>query len=270
MSYSSEAGYIPISIEQMMTVVKDNVNTQFATTYTDETFLGTNFYKYFYSLIQRLQENEIKCSEIFLRLQEYFNITNQTIQRPNTTHPGIQDYFKAAGFLISTKPPEDLDAGKVYICVDTDSSDPDYLTVVKPQLCRLVRDCVVAGVVSQGTESETITLSNGQSFDFKYNLPNEIPILLRLTTTLSENNEFTILSPDDQKQLLFDNIEAKYRLGKNFEPQRYFSVVDAPWASDVLLEYSTDNGATWDSVVYDANYDDLFTFDLGDITIVEA
>lgn len=390
MSFSSETGYLPIPIDTLMDVIRENVNTQFETTYTTESFLGTNFYKYFYALIQRLQENEVKTSEIFLRMQEYFNITNEEIQRPNTTHPGIYDYFGAQGYFVSTKPPEDADAGKAFICVDVVdnhargkatitsyanlvSGTPDTITIgataftaqsgsaspgaatfqaatsnsatatslaiqinahatagalveaqaidavvwirallggtagnaialeyddndanvgatvtgatltdgaalvtgqieyddVKPVLCRIVRDCVVAGVVSQGSESEDITMSNGQSFTFKYNLPNRIPVLLRLTTTLSENNEFTVGSPDDTKQKLFDNISARYKLGKNFEPQRYFSVVDAPWAAMVLLEWSTDGGSNWFDDIYDADYDDVFTFDLGDIEIVE-
>jgi hypothetical protein len=66
------------------------------------------------------------------------------------------------------------------------------------------------------------------------------------------------------------NIAARYRLGRDFEPQRYFSVVDAPWASTVLLEWSDDDGGDWDDTVFEADYDDLYTFDLGDIELVEV
>ncbi len=141
-------------------------------------------------------------------------------------------------------------------------------TVILFRICNLIKNCIVAGVVSQGTESETITLANGQAFDFKFNLPDRIPIDLRLTITTSENNLFTISDPNDIKQLLFDNITAKYKLGKNFEPQRYFSVVDAPWASEILLEYDQGGGFTAD--IFEADYDEVFTFELGDISIVEA
>jgi hypothetical protein len=277
MSFASDSGYVPISVSQMMDSIMENVNTQFATSYTTETFLGTNFYKYFYAMIQRLQENEVKTSEIFLRMQEYFVITNEKILRPNTTHPGIYDYFQSLGYFVSTKPPEDADRGKAYICVDVDEDDPDYDDVIKPAVCAIVKDCVVAGVISQGTESESITLTNGQSFEFKYNLPDRIPIKLRLTTTLSDNNEFTISTPEIQKQTLFDNIGLKYRLGKNFEPQRYFSVIDAPWAAEVLLEWTDDvtdgvldMDAVWHDEVFEAAYNEVFTFDLSDITLVES
>lgn len=391
MGFSAEAGYIPASIDSMMLSVMNNINTQFGLTYTPETFLGTNFYKYFYALIQRLQENEVKTSEIFLRLQEYFVITNEKIQRPNTTHPGIFDFFQSKGYFVSTKPPIDADAGKAFICVDlvdnhargkitiTDyanlvSGTDDELTIgsttftaqtgaategddtfqaatsneataaslalqinthategalvyaqaienevwirykvggtggnsyalvytdndtnvgatvsaatllgwialedgeldydeVRLAVCNIIKDCVVAGVVSQGSEVEEIVLTNGQSFLFKFNLPKKIPILLRLTIVQSENNLFTILAPDAIAQKLFNNINEKYRLGKNFEPQRYFTVVDAPWAAEITLEWSDDDGANWYSSVFDSEYDEIFTFALDDIEIVEA
>jgi hypothetical protein len=134
----------------------------------------------------------------------------------------------------------------------------------------ILKDSVVAGVVCQGTESSSIVITNGQSFTFKYYLPNRIDTLLRLTITLSENNQSVIKSEDDIKTDLLANIAAKYSLGKNFEPQKYYSTADAPWASHVLLEYSTDGGSNWSSGVYDANFDDLFEAPLENISIVEA
>lgn len=392
MSFAEESGYIPSTIPALMAVVRENINTQFGTSYTAETFLGTNFYKYFYAMIQRLQENEVKTSEIFLRMQEYFDITNEEIQRPKTTHPGIFDVFEAAGYLVSTKPPIDADAGKLYICVDVtdnhargeivvtsyanlvDGTD-DTITVgataftaqvgsatlgtatfqaatsnaatatslaaqinahatagalvlarvlddgvtveiraltggtggnaialayaqlgagtgatvsgatltggaaliddeddyddVRLEICEMIKDCVVGGVITQGPEVEAITLSNGQEFNFKYTLPDRIPVLLKLTITQSENNLFTVGDPDDSKATLLAAITEKYKLGKNFEPQRYFSIVDAPWAAEILLEYSIDNGGNWDTEVFESEFDELFTFDLADIEIVE-
>lgn len=268
MGFSSVNGYIPMSIEEMMDSVMLNYNAQFNASYTTETFLGTAAYKYWYALIQRLQANEIKTSEITLKIQKYFEITNELITRPNTTNPGIVDYFKAAGFDIAVKKPIDADAGKAYVCVDVDDSDPDY-DVTKFLLCTLVSKCVVAGVISQGSEVEAITIPNDQSFDFKYNLPDRQPILLRLTITQSTNSKAVVLSDLEVTQILFDNINERYKLGVDFEPQKYFSVVDAPWASQVLLEYSLNAGADWESEVFESAYDDLFEFDIEDITVIE-
>jgi hypothetical protein len=269
MSFAEDTGYLPNTISDLMGLVRVGVNEQFGTSYDAETFLGTNFYKYFYALIQRLQEQEVKASEIVVKLQQYFTETNEAITRPNTTHPGIIDYLTAAGFTASTKAPIDADAGKLYVCVDLDSGAADYADT-KLEVCTIIKDSCVAGVISQGTEVESITLSNSQSFDFKFNLPTYVPIILRLTITTSSNNQFTVLTTDEIRQLLFDNINERYRLGLNFEPQRYFSVLDAPWAASVLLEYSFNAGVDWDSVVYAADYDELLTFEIGDIEIVEV
>ena len=269
MPFAQESGYTPTPISSIMSQLMANINTQFGTSYDSDSFAATNLYKYFYALAQKMQENEVATSEIFSKMEQYFSITNEKIQRPNTSHPGIFDYFEAAGYLVSTKPPLDADAGKLFVCVDVDETADDY-AATKLALCNLVKLCCVAGVISQGTESEDITLDNGQEFTFKYNLPTRIPVELRLTVTQSENNLFKIDDVTVVAQRLYDNIVATYKLGKNFEPQRYFSVANAPWAQSVLLEWSDDAGSTWYSTVFDADYDELFTFELADISIVEV
>jgi hypothetical protein len=392
MGFSQENGYVPTDIDAIMLSIMNNINTQFAsqltTPYTAETFAGTNFYKYFYALAQKLQENEVKTSEIFSKLQQYIAQTNEDISRPVVTGPGVIEALETAGYVSSVKPPEDADAGKIFVCVDVDDgvhaegnititsyanlvsgtddsvgvagvtftaqvgaatpgaatfqaatsnnataaslalqinshattsvlvraravaavvyiealqggtggnsialaytdndsnvgatksgttlsggeTNVDYADI-KTAICELLSTVVVGGVISQGLESEAVVLSNGQSFDFKYYLPNRLETYLKLTITLSENNQSVILSDTAVKELLLANIAEKYRLGRNFEPQKYFTILDAPWAASVLLEYSHDSGATWSSTIYDADFDELFECDLANITIVSV
>lgn len=275
MSFSQDQGYVPVTIDQIMSSIMTNINTQFGTAYTNETFVGTNFYKYFYALAQRVQAGEVKTSEIFLKLQQYFAITNESISRPVVTNPGLIAAIEAVtGYKASVKKPIDADAGKIFICVDKHvttgnwEDDAGY-AADKLAVCTIIKNSTVAGCVTQGSEVETITLTNGQSFDFKFNLPNRIPVLLRLTTTLSVNNQVLVGDPDDTKAKLLANIAARYRLGKDFEPERYFSVDDAPWASSVLLEWSDDAGANYHSTVYTAAYNDLFEVSLANTSLVE-
>lgn len=273
MGYASENGYTPATIDALMLSVMNNINTQFAdeltTPFTAETFIGTNFYKFFYALIQELQANDVKTSEIFLKLQDYFTVTNERISRPVATNPGIIEKLEDEGYIASIKAPLDADAGKVFICVYLDDAADEYPTQ-KLDVCTIIKNSIAAGIISQGTEVETIALSNTQSFDFKFNLPDIVEPKLRLTVNLSDNNTFVIDSPDDQKQNLLNNIAARYRLGKNFEPQRYFSIIDAPWAESVLLEWSDDGGSTWYETVSVMSYIDLFVCKLENITLVEA
>jgi hypothetical protein len=282
MAFSQDNGYVPATIAEIMDALMAGINTQFGTTYTTETFIGTNFYKYFYSLAQRLQENEVKTSEIFAKLQQYIATTNEMISRPVVTNPGVLENLESEGYICSIKPMINADAGKISICVDKTVASGDWedsagYATDKLAVCGIIKDSTVAGAVTQGTESSTLTLTNGQAFDFKYCLPNRIPVALRLTTVLSENNQLPVGDPDDTKLLLLANIAADYRLGKNFAPQRYFAVEDAPWAQSVLLEWTddvtagvVDGGAVWHSTVYDADFDDLFVVSLALIELVET
>lgn len=365
MGFSSEAGYTPLSVDDIMGSIMTNINTQFGTSYTSETFAGTNFYKYFYALAQYAQENEVKASEIFQKVTNYFNYINAQIINPKVTPNGNIEALENEGYVASVKPMIEADAGKSSICVDVGETafseltvgDVDYVAKVQGQaglftvtyadtnssgqasitsitdndivisiedgvtdadtiiaaieadspgaddivsvstesgataqdaatetsaalsaeylatklaICELIKEYAVAGVVTQGTEVETLTLTNGQSFDFKYKLPTRTECLLRLTLTLSRNNQSVISDPDDTKLLLLSNIQDAYALGKDFEPERYFSPSDAPWAADILLEYSINDGNDWLTDVYESDFDELFTIQLENITLVEA
>ena len=275
MSFSQENGYIPRSIDGIMSALRIQINNQFGTDYDVASFQGTNFYKYFYALAQKLQESEVKTSEIFLKVQQYYEEINAQISRPVNTNLGIVDAFKAKGWEIAVKPMILADAGKINLCVNVEKFEDDGITITddypdqKTEICGLIKDYTVGGAVTEGAESEAVVLTNGQSFDFKYHLPNKIPVLLRLTLTTSENNQNVIGQPDVVKQKLLSNINTLYKLGLDFEPQRYFTQVDAPWAAVILLEYSEDDGDTWDSDVKDTDFKDQFTYALEDITLVE-
>lgn len=276
MGYAQESGYTPLTIESILENFRININIQFGTTYTAETFVGTNHYKYFYAAAQLYQENEVKTSEIFAKLQQYFAIINALISRPVNTPPGIVEKMGVEGYVASVKKMIDADAGKISICVDTDEDADDYATV-KIDICTLISQITVLGAVTQGTETEAIVLSNGQSFDFKFTLPNRIPVGLRLTISLSDNNQVVIGAPDETKIALIANIAARYALGKNFEPQKYFSITDAPWAETVLLEWTDDvtdgeidGSPTWHSTVFAAAFDDLYEVDLARVVLVET
>lgn len=275
MPYSQEAGYTPASVQTILLSLIPYVNAQFETNYTSENFIGSNHYKNYYALAQEMQKHEIAASEIFVKLLQYITVTNQRISRPVTTTPGIVEKLSAEGYVASLKPMVEEDAGKIHICVDLNADDEDYAET-KVELCQLISRITVGGAVTMGDQVETIVLSNGQSFDFKYALPNRIPVALRLTVTLSENNQLVIGDPDETKLKLLQNILDRYRLGLKFEPQRYFSLADTPWASQILLEWTDDltdgvidETPAWNTTVFDSEFDDLFSVSLDLIELVE-
>lgn len=268
MSYSEDSGYTPVSVQTIMLAVMAGVNAQWGTSYTEETFEGSGFYKMYYALVQRMQENEIKTAEIFLKVQDYFALTNERISRPVNTNPGLLDRLESEGFISSIRKPVLLTKGEIAVCVDLKGDEEDYADK-KLRIGEILRDSTVAGTVTIGDEVVPLTLTNGQLFDFKFDLPDRIEVKLRLTLNLSENNQFVIGSPDSVRLRLINNISERYRLGKNFEPQRYYSILDAPWAESVLLQWSGDDGVTWNSTVFEAEFDELFDILLENVEIVE-
>lgn len=390
MSFAQENGYTPRSFNELMDLLRQGVNTQFGTSYTTESFVGTNLYKYFYQLVQMAQENEVKTAEIFQKLQQYIALTNEAIQRPSVSNPGLLEAFASEDYVVSVRPATEATRGIIAICVDiaetvtgarargeievtsydalVDGSADDidvgsttfvaqagaatpgdatfqaassnaataaslaaqinahataktevraravgnfvYLEAVQPgtagnslalvytdnnpssagiavsdatleggtaasaqwpdvklEIATLIKNFVVAGLVSEGAQSQNITLSNGQEFAFKFGLPTRIPILLRLTASESENSAVTTPSDEAIRSEIFAQINARYRLGWNFEPQRYFNLEDAQWAQELVLEYSFDDGDTWTDNVYDAAFDEILTFGLEDIEV---
>lgn len=267
MSFASENGYVPVSFEAMMELIMNGLNAQFDTGYTTETFLGSNHYKYFYVLVQRVMENQNKTAEIFAKLSQYISSTNLKIQRPSVSLPGLIDSFESKGYVISVAKTTSVDPGEIEITVQLDNTLPNY-AAKKIEVAKLLSEFVVAGMVTKGTEVTPIVLSNGQSFDFKFRLPYIFETLLRLTVTQSENQSVSLPTDEQLRLQLFNNLNARYRLGWDFEPQRYMTIPDLPWASDILLEYSIDDGSTWSSDVYTSPADVLFKYSVEDMEVI--
>lgn len=267
MSYAQDNGYTPVSFETLIDDLRLAINSAFSTSYTEETFVGSNWYKYWYQLVQKTQENEVKTSEIFTKLSEYIATTNLRIQRPSTSLPGIVDSFTAAGYTVAVKKNELVDAGTISICVEVDDEAEDY-EEVKAEIAALILQFVGAGMVTLGSEETDLVLSNGQEFTFKYFLPDRHEVLLRATITTSDNTTVALPSDEDIRTLIHSQAMARYRLGWDFEPQRYINIDDLPAAATILLEYSLDDGSNWLDDVYEANFDDLFEFGVEDIEVL--
>lgn len=271
MSFELEAGYAPTSFASLMDTLRTTINAQLGTSYTTESFVGSNFYKYFYGPVQKIAAGEIKTAEIFAKVKEYIATTNLRIQRPSTSLPGLIDSFAARGWVASVRKNAPEEAGYCGICVEVDEGADDYAEQ-RLAICEFLRGFVAAGMIFDGTEEELLTLTNGQEFPFSFHLPDKTPILLRLTLTSSDNQDAVIPSDVEIRQTVFDNINARYRLGWDFEPQRYYTQVDAPWAATITLEYTETTidpqPEDWESAVIEAEFDDLLTFDLEDIQVL--
>lgn len=267
MTFAQSTGYTPRSVESLMELIREGINTQMTTTFTTEQFQGTNYYKILYPLVQKVASNETKAAEIFQQIENYILTTNLRIQRPSVSLPGLIESFETLGYVANPKETAEVDAGTMSVCVDVDDTDPDYADM-RLEICENLKNFVAGGMVFLGTEEETLTLTNGQQFTFKYFLPDKTDVILKLTITPSDNNPIAIPSDEEIRQVVFDNISERYRLGWDFAPQRYYTQEDAPWAATIVLEWSSNDGADWNDTVFEAAFDDLFVFGLEDISVV--
>lgn len=248
MSYAQENGYVPETFDAVMNEMRLAINTHFDTTFTELNFVGSNYYKFLYGPVQKLISIGVKASEIFLKLQEYIETTNQKVLLPTGTYQGLIDAFARAGYIISVG----AGAGTLHIYVDIDHSAPDY-PEWKLEICNLIKQYVSAGIETIGLQTEELVLSNGQSFEFSFDLPTYLDFKVRVNIAVSPNHEADIPSETELKQMLFENIYNRYRLGWQFEPQRYLTIADLPWAESITLEWSDDAGSTWNAAVWESD-----------------
>lgn len=256
MSFSVINGYIPRGYEQILSECVDVVNIEFGTSYTSESFVGTNLWKFLYATIQGLMTAENNIAELGVKLQDYIRTQNEELIMPTSSPDGIMERIKEElGLISSVKPTEESDAGYVYIAVDVDNRAENY-DFIKQRILETMFKYLGAGLFYEGTESGTITARNGQQFNIAYHLPTETALKVKIVVSVSENTLDYIETPNKIKEKFIANFNKKYRLGYNFEPQTYLCSDDLPFASEIKVTYSTDGGSSYKNTILEAMYDE--------------
>lgn len=259
MPYSNKKNYTPDSFSDIMMRLMEGVNAQFKTTFVYETFVGSGFYKFFYAPVQELLAAENTFAEAYAKLQDFIRTTNERIAIPKTPREGLIETFAKAGFVVSLEPQNLDNAGKLGVCVLVDASAEDFVQK-KDEILKMLKEYTVAGLYYNGDQRGNVRLSNGQNFEFAFYTPLKSTVSLKLTLKLSKNTTILADKENEIKAKLLKNLAELYRLGNNFEPSKYFTISrDAPYASEVLLEYKIGEAA-FTSAVYEANFKDLFVF----------
>lgn len=261
--YSIENGFIPRTFNQIMNELMGNININFGLNYTEENFIGTNFYKFCYSIAESIVEQDVMTQNIYEHYLNYVTNVNLKINTPVCTIDNLLEKFDAEDIEVGFMENDDTNCGTIYMSVNLDESGN---TENEQKIGQILSENTSAGTAFVGTKSVDIALSNGQAFTYKWELANLIPAQIKITFTLSDV-ETGILTEQEVKDKFIEMVTASYRLGNNFEPQRFCNVNIYPFASECLLEYSLDSGSTWLTDVYVSNYDDKLTFDPDDIIV---
>lgn len=269
MSYTVTNGYTPQSYEAILSAVVSEVNNQFGTSYSNEQFEGTNIWKVFYTGIQELLKIENKISELSSKLQDYIRTQNEELLIQRSSVDGfIQGIEEELNIISSIRPIETEDeAGTLAVAVDLDSDSEDY-SDKKNQIIERMHKWLTAGLFYEGTERGQVTATNGQEFEYGFNLPTETPLKINIRITVSDNKSLFVLTTNEIKEKFIANFKEKYRLGFDFEPQTYLCLdKDLPFASAYEVEYSTDGGSSYKNEVLKAMYDEKFVFGPDDVIV---
>lgn len=255
MTYTVTNGYSPRSYETILTECVQVVNEQFGTNYTNQTFTGTNLWKYLYATIQGLMTVENNIAELGVKLQDYIRTQNEELIIPTSSENGFTALLeREMGLIASFKPTESSsDAGQIHLAIDIDNTAEDYAEK-KQQIFNLMAEHLGAGLFYNGTEQGTVTELNGQSFNYAFYLPTETNLKVKIQVRVSENTNLFVETTNKIKEKFLANFAKAYRLGYDFEPQIYLCKDDLPFASEIKITYQS-NGS-YSGEVLNSAYDE--------------
>lgn len=254
MTYTVTNGYSPRSYETILTECVQVVNEQFGTSYTNQSFTGTNLWKYLYATIQGLMTVENNIAELGVKLQDYIRTQNEELIIPTSSENGFTALLeREMGLIASFKPTESSSAGQIHLAIDIDNTAEDYAEK-KQQIFNLMAEHLGAGLFYNGTEQGTVTELNGQSFNYAFDLPSVTNLKVKIKVKVSENTNLFVETTNKIKEKFLANFAKAYRLGYDFEPQVYLCKDDLPFASEIKVTYQS-NGS-YSGEVLNSAYDE--------------
>lgn len=269
MTYNVTNGYSPRDYETILAQCVQIVNEQFGTSYTSQSFTGTNLWKFLYATIQGLMTVENNIAELGVKLQDYIRTQNESLIIPRSSYDGIMQIIKdELGLVSSIKVIDTADeAGQIFLAVDVNNASEDYEDR-KKSIFKILHENMGAGLFYNGTETGQVTASNGQVFNYAFDLPTETALKVKIQVRVSDNTTLFVETPNEVKNKFLANFAKFYRLGYDFEPQIFLCRDrDLPFASEINISYSTDDGVKYKTDVLEAMYDEKFTINPDDMEV---
>ena len=227
---------------------------------------GSKEYEIAYVDAQRDHQNAVLMQQA---LQETFNAIaeiNEEIKRPAVLHSRVAERFEEEGYIATIRVADDTTKGIVAICVDYDPSDTstDNATIISELI---VNEMLPAGQWMIGSQSQAVVISNGQSVLAQWEIPTENSVEFTITLTEDKNSPYPTDTVDDIVIKFLANFEELNTLGNDITPATYYQIErDAPWASQIVTEYSL-NGGSLTSDIYYSDYTDKFIASLPAVNV---
>lgn len=262
MKWDSSLGPIPDNFDTIMLLYYEsfkNSKPEFShVTYTK--FTASREYELFYPSVQIDMQIEALISEIYTKTTEFIAEKNLAIQNPTTTRNAIASALEREfGLKASVKEMIEEDSGKIHLAIDYTPEPALNLQIAS----YLEAKGVVASAYMVGDIEQPIVLTSGGVATYRWVTADEGEIKFKMTITESRVSTAPTDSVDEVVAKFTANWNAIYKIGQDIEPEVYFEIVrDAPYASNILTEYSTDGGTSWSSAPLVVAYDKKFNMTL--------
>lgn len=262
----STNGYVADDFSTIINSYYTAFNSEYGAV-TEARFQASREYEVFYSSAQIDMQYQAIFSEVFNKVALWMKEVNFKINSPSTTPIAIQQKFLSKfGLNIGIKPMIEAEKGLAHIAVDYTPSP-----ALNEQIASfLANECISGGIVTMGDIVVPVSIG-GQQFDYKWVKAVEKAVKFKVTITISRGAAEYIESATDIRDRFLDNYKSLYRIGHDIEPESYYEINrDAKYASEILTQYSLDDGSTWLTLPHKSLYSDKFVpeLDTGDITIV--
>ncbi|WP_165312974.1 hypothetical protein [Vibrio ziniensis] len=220
------------------------------------TFVASDEYKVYYAAAQVDMYADTIMAETFLKMSEFIQTTNLKIGNPTTTPnaliAGLREKF---GLRSSVKQMIEADSGKMHVAIDYTPSAQLNLEIAQ----YMESSCVVASTYMVGDIEQDIVLSEGGIETYRWVVADEQDILFKVTIKTSRNSNVIIDTPETVVSTFLANFDSFYWVGMDVEPERYFEINrDAPYAAEIVTEYSFDDGVTWKTDPHISPYNTKF------------
>lgn len=259
MPYNAKTGYVPPTFEEwMFNLFMPKINERYGTTYTADSFIGTQWYDILYPMIQALIDGDAEFADVWVKLSDFFDQVNARMQNPACVPDGIVGEFERNGLLASVRPVSEDNAGKIAVCIFADTSTQD----IQAKIVNVLTNSVAGGIWSEGNKSATATLNNGQTITWRWYEPTDVTVNLRLTVYYTNNNGKSIPPADDIAEDLRQKLSTRYRYGTPFVPDLMYQISeDAPYALKLKLEWSDVGTEEWSSEIRPTLFNNRLIFD---------
>lgn len=277
MGYTTNNGYVPDSFNDIYQGILDQENVYvYNTPITMQEFQGSAEGNVAYANAQTLMNLENKFAQVYEKMRAFVQTSNAKISVLGVSYYPLKRILEQkTGLVVSIAEPTNTMVG-LYIAFDYDDTGEGDEN--RPVIADSIFRYKAAGVITYGSISYDVPIDDAKAATINWEaaahkdadgeqVAGRGEIEFRVTIRLSRNSSTSV----DTTQEIADKFIANYNelcgIGQDIEPEAYFEINrDAPYASEIITEYLTDDGS-WTDEVKQVEYWEAYNAVLPDTNI---